>query len=678
MLAWLLAGVAGAQEPLVTGTGLLPGGSVELQVAPDHLVLGKDARATVSVVVRGPDGVPVDPSDLTLVSNVGHVEKLEKDGAGQFHAAFRAPKAAFPHVAMFLARASHQGQPLAGVAFLPLWGQGQLTIQTKPDAVVTVRVGEAVFGPSAANEKGTANITVQAPPGPTLGVADVVDPAGNQTKQTVDLGVPSFNRLAAFPQRSVRAGEKASILLLAVDRRGTPLAEASLAVKLDRGGPFELTQLRAGVWRLDARAPDEVGNGRMRVTVALGAQKDSTADVLVAVKPGPPAKALITLRPPQKRAGKQDRISVTARVLDATGNATPVTGLTAQVTPGEITDVTVEAGGVLRGRWVPPDDFGGLREGTLTVRDAQGQVLGTATLPLRAASAESLRVSKAQPANDKTLPAGTLQVDVAATDKFGNARPDAGFSFTSPDGATLLVRRPNADGSTRLLFLPPASASLEKARVVIRTDQGATEDFSVAARPLHKPWLLFGPRVAGQWNLGRLLLGGGGLDAVFSVPLPLPDLPFRLGITGGASAGLTSAAPVSFSLTQPLRLDRTLFTVPSSLHGGAELAWERLVVQASLGVGVVFAQARIRQPGQPWFAFFGGLPPVLGLPQWGEAARLSSVAPSVMGRTLVGVRLGPGVLFGDVRMDVPLLLGSSLNGFTGGLTVGGGYALLVY
>ncbi len=662
------------------GLGLLPGGSLDLTATPGHVVLGRDARVVLDLQARAPDGSPLVVEDLVLLASTGAVERVDGVGAGAFKATWRPPKQAFPHVAHLWASARAGSQVLWGTTTIALWGQGQLTVETKPDAVMTLRVGDAAFGPVSANSRGVAVLTVVAPPGPTRAVAEVVDPAGNETKQTVDLGVPSFNRLAAFGPRDVVAGQMVDIAVSAVDRRGTPLpADTPLDVDVQGGASPVITPLRAGVWRLAVRAPDKASAVPVRVTVGLTGHKDSQASVTVAVKAGPAARAVVSILPPQARAGAQDRPTVTARVVDVLGNASRAPGLTATVEPGTLSNVVVDRDAVLHARWEVPQSFGGKTQGVLTIRDGLGATLASVPITLRPAPPTTVTATTPVPHEGSGIPPHAFALDVAAKDQFGNARPDAVFTVRSPHGVTEHSRHPNPDGSTRLILVPAPQPDRATVAATIQTDTGARVAVTLPAHRPVGPFVWAGLRGALAWNLGRLVLPGVGLDLGVGVPLPLPvDLPVQLALTAHAHLDGHAATPLSLSIQSPWRTDRLLFTAPTSVTLGGQLTFRRLVVGASAGAGVVFVHARVRQPGQRVLALWGNLPrvPQVVLPDWGEAARLSNTAPGLAARLFGGVRVGPGAFYVDARLDVPLVWGASLHGFTGGPVLGAGYALM--
>lgn len=661
------------------GLGLLPAGSLDLAVTPDHVVLGKDARVTVELTARSPDGAALDVADLQLQCSTGAVERVEPLGPGRFRAAWRPPKQGFPHVAQLWAHARGRDGDLWGTATIPLWGQGQLTVETKPDAVVTLRLGDAAFGPVSANGRGVAVLSVVAPPGPTRAVAEVVDPAGNETKQTVDLGVPSFNRLAAFGPRHAVAGRTVTVAVMAVDRRGSPLpADTPLELDVQVGADPKVTPLRAGVWRVDLQAPPKVGPKPITLGVTLGGHKDSQAKVTIPVHAGPASKALVSLLPAQARAGARDQPNVTARVVDDFGNPARAPGLMATAVPGTLLEVQVDKDAVLRARWDVPPAFGDVTQGTLRVMDGSGKELAVTTLALRPAPAARITASTPRARDPASKAPDQFEVDVAAQDAFGNARPDTLFTLASPDGITVVSQSPNPNGSTRLLLHVPPRPVPGPAKATIQTDSGATVEVTLQAPRAVGPFLVVGGRAALAWNLGRLVLPGVGMDVTAGLPLALP-LPFQLSLTATAHLGGHMATPLSFSLSKPLRTDRLLFTAPTSVTLGAQVQYRMFVLGGGVGGGVVFAHARVRQPGQSILALWGNLPrvPFTSLPNWGEAARLSSTAPALAGRLFGGVRLGWGMFYVDARLDAPLVLGTALTGFTGGPVLGAGYALVL-
>ncbi|MEW5853978.1 MAG: Ig-like domain-containing protein [Myxococcota bacterium] len=660
--------------PAVAGLPLLEGGVMELRVSRDHLVLGRDESAEVDIFTTDAQGKPVDVTGLVVLANVGTTEAPQHVELGHHRVTYRAPKVAFPHVALIAARATAPDGRVAGVVALPLWGQGRLNVETKAQSVVTLRVGDLTFGPVTANDAGVAVLEVTAPPGPPFGIAESLDLAGNETKQKVDLGVPAFNRIALFPLGETHAGGKVELLLIAVDRRGAMLDAGSFKLAVSRGTISEPRELRAGVWLLTVDAPPDVGNARLVVSAELEGERLSSVEAHLPLLPAPPARAQVRLAPSHHVAGSAVPVVVKVDVVDEHGNPVPTQGLALRTTLGKAEVQRHVGSGVMRGVWTPSDSFGGAAEAIVEVVDAEQRVLGSAVLTLAPGAAQKLLLSQPEPARRPGLPVGAYDVVATATDAHGNPVPSATLSFQSADGATLVSRQSLPDGSVRLTFVSPTSPSAGQASVTIRSDVGAAGQVAVPMQVVPQPSLRVAPKLAAQWNLGRLTLLGGGLDTTLLIPIPVQGAPVKLSVALTASTGLTATTPLSFSLTQPLTLRRLLFSVPALGLVGAEVQWRRLVLTGALGGGAHFAQARIVQPSQSPLALVGtfGIP---GLFTTGEAVRLSAAGPALSGRLGAGVALGPGVLMTDVRLDAPIFLGTALTGFTGGIIWGVGYAL---
>jgi len=331
--------------------GLLPGGVVDVKITPAALVLGKDARAQVTLSVTDPAGNAVDVEGLEILASAGRVEPVEHVATGRYTALYRPPRVGFPHIAWILAKARAPSGAVAGVALLPLMGQGTLRVDTKPDAQVTLRIGEDVFGPVTADRRGVARITVVAPPGSTIGTALSVDAAGNETTQTVDLAVPPFNRIALLPMGRLTAGGRAPLLLLAVSGDGTALPHGDFHVSADRASVAEIRKLADGVWRVELQGPEKVENGHVQVRAELEGHGQSVADRAIPVVAGPAAQVRVHLAPAHHRAVDVQPVTVTAHFQDAHGN--PVSAQGAQLTPslGTLDAPRFSGGGVVRARW---------------------------------------------------------------------------------------------------------------------------------------------------------------------------------------------------------------------------------------------------------------------------------------------------------------------------------------
>jgi hypothetical protein len=650
----------------------LEGGSIHWAFHPPHLVLGRDVRASMELTVLNLQGQPSDAEDLHVVASTGRVDKVEHMATGRYRASYRPAAVGFPHVVLFMARARTPDGMTAGAGFFPLFGQGQLRVDTTPDALVTLRVGSEDVGPLAADSDGTAVFDIVAPPGVATAHAESVDAAGNRTRQSVDLGVPAFNRHALFALHPAVAGGQARLLILAVDTQGQPLVDGNWDVSVEGDRPFSMHQVRPGVWLVETTAPERIGTGRMKVHASLSGKRAPGSEALVSVMAGPPHKAEVHLSRLHQSVGDRRPVQVTVRVTDAHGNVAAMSGTKLTVSAGTLTNVTHQRGSVLRAMWRSPAVLLAERGATVQARDEQGHVLGSASLSLSIGG--PLRLALGKPARVDGSPDLWL-LRAVAEDEHGSRVPHAPLSVSSPDGVILLEQQPQPDGAVLLKLRVPTSRLPGTARLSVRTHAGAAQSAEIPVRVQSSAWFSLMTRPQLHWNFGRLLLVGAGVDSTLGVLLPLPQRwPITVSLVASAATAGSVALPVRLWSVTPLALRRLLLTVPAMAFLGADLRLSRFSLQLGLGGGLSFAQVRLASQQQHPLALLGfsWLPLLNSL---GSTARLHAVGPMLAARLAAGVDLGPGVLAADLRLEAPLYLGTALQGFSGGLVLGLGYGL---
>jgi len=165
---------------------------------PPRVQLGETAKARLRIEA---------PSEPRLSASVGRIENLRADGEGRWSADYLPPDDSVPQLALISATAGGE----VALFTLPLWGQGDAVVKTRPRARIEVRIGEERY-PAVADAKGTAVVPVNVPPGVT---------AARHGTQSIDLHVPSPRLVhVAVDREKVRADreERVQVLLFAVAR----------------------------------------------------------------------------------------------------------------------------------------------------------------------------------------------------------------------------------------------------------------------------------------------------------------------------------------------------------------------------------------------------------------------------------------------------------------------------
>ncbi len=474
-----------------------------VSVAPDHLTLGTDAEARVEV--RGPD----DLAEVSLSASAGQLERLEHLGPGRFAATYRPPARRLPQVALIAVLGRVRGEAAAGFAALPLWGQGDAVIRTRPGAQVSVTIGAAHFGPISADPSGVGIIPVVVPPGVKWAY---------QGRRAIDLNVPPTPRVHLVLERTAARADQSETLrafAFATAADGGPERSAP-RLAVERGDLAPLPPpgpgSAAAIWTLPAGKA-----GQVHARAELAGDPASRAEAALNVEPGPPARVALRAARATYAAGEPD-LDVELEVVDAVGN--PVREppkLSASF--GALSALERTPEGSFKARVAIPSRLAGERELRL-VAEAQGGLLARASVALSPAAPSSLRV---EPARAELVADGrsALAFEVRAEDRFGNA--------VSAQSLSLLARASFGEVRAlwkegRLEYQPRRNFEPGRAQVEVAGDLAARADvelypalrsFRLApaaglatdARSFAAPWL--GLQGAWRFPLRRGALAAG-------------------------------------------------------------------------------------------------------------------------------------------------------------------------
>ncbi len=413
---------------LCAATAALP-----LEAKPAFAVAATDAPVELFVRVPAAAGRSDDQVQLKLTTNVGAISRPQRVGPETFKATFTPPAERFPQVALVHAVAEVGTARETGFLALPIHGRETLKLRaSKPHAQVTVQIGQASFGPVAANRKGEVEIPVVVPPGLDRGTVLTVDRLGNRKSKPLPLYPPPFARVRVAVGRvsasaSWSDAEPLPIEVYVIDRKGAPSTARGLHLQSSRGELSSLQPDGPGRFVAHFRAPELVEDGRVTLQALMkGEPPGSGADVTL--RPGPPSSLEVQFEPQQFVAGSPEPVRVTVVATDERGNRTRApAGLQL------LTDVgTVEAAEDGNGAWLHlPNQLGERTEAR--VEAVVGELRLEALLPMRpgAPSAGEVQLVRhmARAGGDPLL------AQVMVRDAFGNAVPDARLRISStPQG----------------------------------------------------------------------------------------------------------------------------------------------------------------------------------------------------------------------------------------------------
>jgi hypothetical protein len=248
------------------GSGLITAGIVRADApepaqfsiaGPGSLVLGKDTQTTLSIHAPA-------AARFHVYTNTGQLGAATPIAAGEWRLDYTLPTQKYPQVAL-IALVTEDGVHFAWTT-IALHGSARVEIQSEPEVLVEVRVGQALFGPTTTDGAGRAELPVVVPPGYTSVTSIATDGLGNQKEQTIPLGVPAFQRLLSVCAAQQRLG----FWVFTVDQQGLPQANALIDVSGPPARVTGVTPVSPGVYRVAFEVPDPAQAGKsIRVSASL-------------------------------------------------------------------------------------------------------------------------------------------------------------------------------------------------------------------------------------------------------------------------------------------------------------------------------------------------------------------------------------------------------------------------
>ena len=514
---------------------------------PPRVQLGETAKARLRIEAS---------SEPRLSASAGRIENLRADGNGRWSADYLPPDDSVPQLAVISASAGSEVVFFA----LPLWGQGDAVVKTRPRARIEVRIGDERY-PAVADRKGIAVVPVNVPPGVT---------AARHGAQSIDLHVPPLRLLhLALDREKVRADreEKVHVLLFAVAPGGAPRADARLAMRVTRGEISPPRPRAAGVYEASWTLPPGPA-GAAWLSAELAEAPDQPSEATVALQPGPAAS--LRLQADRKRivAGEED-LTARAVALDAAGNPSGEP-LQFETTLGEVRGEGPEV------RVHVPGSFAGQSELRLLVHPA-GRSEPSAELALPLSPAEP-RIAEIE------VPLRALRADgvthypvrVRIADEFGNPIPDATPEVMGGDGVALPAHPEG--GAYVATFLAPVSRERTSATIAVRAGAAQARARLDLLPGIHP--VALSPRLGLITNFSGLTSPVVAFESSLRTNRWGPELSFSADVSyalqnaGGSSAqGVTARAHTDWIVTAvgaALRLPAA-FSAHAWIGGGPQL-----------------------------------------------------------------------------------------------------------
>lgn len=552
-------------------TAAASGGALRIVADPPRLLLGRDATSELRV------SVAPDVEDVALYTSAGHTEDLRRLPDGTWAARFRAPDDRVPQVAILAAIARSPRGSEDGWLALPLAGQGEAHLHAEPGSLVSLKVGDRVFGPRRTDHDGLASIPVIVPPGIR---------EAHQGFKPIDLNVPEMPLLLTILDRStVLADREEQIRVLAfvvaphgAARRGdVPSFEptrGTVSVSEREPGAYQAT------WTLPpGRAGEE------RLAVRLSAAPASRTVLRLEAAPGPAAAVAVSFDRRALVAGSSEAVGVTARALDAAGNGVPA-ALELTTDFGVLEGVRERAPGVLEARLHAAPGFQGRREARVTGTVPGMRISGGRALPLRPAEPEvaTFQAGEGVLRADGSREA-VLRVEIA--DRHGNpveAVPAvtaergriAGVAAAAPGIYEVRYVAPAVDGPTPERIVARIAGARAEARRVLVPDRrrlSATAAGGIVAEG------------GGRGSWASLSLGAeGALDLAFALRVGLEPR-WRVeaaGLADGDAQRGAVLAGLGLRRGLPRRLQARVGALGGAFLGGGAAPALRIAIEIGL------------------------------------------------------------------------------------------------
>ncbi|MFW5878696.1 MAG: hypothetical protein ACOCVR_02655, partial [Myxococcota bacterium] len=277
----------------VAGTGeRLP----SLFVQPARVVLGRTSTVSLEIRIEEEPGEP----PLRGSVNVGSLGEIEEVEPGLYRATYTPPGSRFPQMAV-IALWKETGADAAVSFFpLPLLGTASIPVETSPGASITVRLAGRVFGPYEAGADGRVVARLVVPPGVRQAEVRALSEDGSTTSESIDLGVPPYNRLTlALVPHTVTADASSPVRLhIFYDRTGRRLPRASafrISTPLAESGPVR--HVHGQLYLAEYTAPRGTDDGPAAFRARLRGDRASRGEVQVNV--GRQVPSVLTPAPPE-------------------------------------------------------------------------------------------------------------------------------------------------------------------------------------------------------------------------------------------------------------------------------------------------------------------------------------------------------------------------------------------
>ncbi len=539
--------------------------AVVLSAEPPLLRLGTDARAVLHI------RAPVAP---TVSVSAGSASAPVAAGDGTFDVEYLPPDDAVPQVAIVIAVAGDDAGSLA----IPLWGQGDALVKTRPRAEISVDIGAQTFGPVTADARGEALVPVVVAPGITH---------ARQGRRAIDLHVPPTRTIhvALTAPGPADQPQTLRVYVAAVDPIGSPRAGARIRLDTSRGDLSPLRDRGAGLYEASLRLAAGPA-GAVRVTAALEDAPRLAATAAVRLVPGAAERIDVTADVDRIVADGAREVALHAIARDAAGNAAGE-AIRFEASFGELRTVPRAPGAWDLVLSVPPA-FGGRTEVRVRASGARASAeRALALLPGPPASA-SVEVPPRPPVADGTT---AVRLPLQIVDRYGNPVSAPAPEISADRGAAELERSGPALAAK---YVPPRLRERGESTVTVRAGD-ARAQAQVALAPW-RPWAAVSPRVGWMSNFSGFSAPLLGVQADLRTDRYGPELGIAVEADYAVRMQTERIATGAADAAAESRIDLLLLHVSAALRHDA---WSRSTVWLAAGPSAAAYWTRVGVSGAP-------------------------------------------------------------------------------
>jgi len=648
--------------------------NIKLQLSERDVLVSKDKRLSLSIIVTDSKGLPFESQPPALTASSGRLVDLHASGKGRYKATYVMPQRLHPQ-AVILAAKIPNSPPAWTVLYLR--AKTTLPVNTnKSNVMVTLTLGGKSYGPVRTDNSGRVSIPVEVHPSQTEARAVAVDEFGNRTTRKVKIPIPRVSLLVGFAEREelIADGQDGTeIYIIQVHSDGSPAQDVSFLVRRSQGSVSKAVRIRPGLYRIKYTAPAGLKKKKISLTIADKRSPKTSRQVFnFNLSAGQPDRLLVWAKPDTLSADGKSKSLLTIKVVDRAGNPLDIYVPKISCSLGTLGPLTGQGKGIFKAEYTAPVFDTGQAECLASISREKIPLENKFSLKLTTPVPATMDI-ETDTFSLVTDGNSSATISILVKDKYANGLQGVDVQAHTTIG-TLSRILDDGGGRYHLIFTSPRGKRSSKVRISLKAGRDAQPPdgfviISLEPPPLPVqpvPWVTVGAWAGVMSNFGRINYASFTLDSTFKLPFGSDML--YLGLEGGYRFGFQDKQ----TLIEGIDVTTELESIPLHLSFFVKLfPRSRFSLLFGVGGGAEFVQ---------W-----SVTPTLGTRERNHTTLFGGLA--FIGGEL---RLGPGALFFSLRYMYAYLIdrsaveqGSStsnslLKGNIGGLDVGFGYRLFLW